>query len=217
MKWTCGFLLTFILSSISAKYIPLRGITTNNMDKIGDIDPREDNCSTIMEVVQGKWFQVYSNLYVQEVLEVDYKCVTANIEVDSTAKQITMTKNAWQHFIFPKEIVYHYNISFLDGNPKNITGNMILTLLYNDDNDILKGHPLIVKITGPIYNNRYEYFILTNQENNIQSVLYIFTWDYTRFMENYNDEVLKKIHEYNFTSYSTYPMLSYLPLCLNKV
>lgn len=226
MKWISRsvlfftFFLSGTISSSCAKYTALRGgdrMTTRTSVKetVGSSSSSSSGLK-MMDELDGKWLQVYSNLYVQEVLEVDYKCVVADICVDPLKAQMTISKNAFQHFIFPTNNVYHYNISFLDGNNENVTNNMVLTLLYYEDNDILNNHPLVVKKTGPIYQDKYEYLILANLENNIQSVLYIYTRDYNRFMDQYNNEVLKMMHDYNFTSYSTYPMISYIPLCLNK-
>jgi len=204
----CLFIISFLfLSSSNVKSFEQDGY--NNYDIVSRTKTLKDQLSFL----DGTWYQVYSNLFVQESLEIDYHCVTTQITLDSQRTQALVEKKALQHFVFPIKNIYHYEIQIQNTTLNTLQENLVLTEM-NAINNIIK-KPLILKITGPVYTplSIYEYFVLTNLSNEKQSVLYVLTWNYDRFINLYQKDVLRLLEQYNFTSISSLPLCSYCQEC----
>ena len=146
--------------------------------------------------LNGHWFQIWNNRYVQETNEIDWNCVNVNIE----AKQdrITVHKNAILHGNPNMTIqkMYQYKISSHDE-------------LVPTSNLSIINPTLDVKIYGPT-STHYEYIALTGKDN-----LSLYTWvrDIDVFNDKYIHDVSNLLIKYQYTGYYKSPLSSYESYC----
>lgn len=145
----------------------------------------------------GNWYQLWNNRYVQETNEIDWNCINVHIH------------NTHDIFHLEKDAILHNN--------KNITIKKNYIYKLNDD----KFFPLLlesvinpvleIKLLGPIYNNQYDYIVLTGADN---LTMFTFTRDINIFNEKYLHDVSNALIKFNYTGYYKSPLISYTNFCL---
>lgn len=148
------------------------------------------------DLLKGEWIQIYSNYFVQSTTEIDWKCVRISIAGNNNA--LNVTTKAFVHGI-PSEdisILHTYNVSTASDNT---------TILTNQK------EKLRIRKSGLLEENNLDYVVLT-PANNIS--LYVWTRNFSRFMNEYNTDVLKALDEWQYSGLYKAPLFSYTTRCL---
>lgn len=153
--------------------------------------------------IKGRWYQPYSNRYVQRTLEISYQCVT--IDVSVTGEQIHINKTA----ISNNELVtYNYTLFPLKPTPTQLDeekNGWALALPFQSDlND--NSH-FRLQLIGDNY-------LIWTQEIEDGQGLYVWTRDFLKFKTQDEWQILAKINFWNFTGYYDFPIASYDYNCL---
>jgi hypothetical protein len=141
----------------------------------------------------GEWLQVSSNYFVQTTSEIDWKCITVN--VNKTTTGVKISKSPYIHGVYysPNKVITNYYIT----------------------NNVLKNNklPLIVKQLGPVVDGKYDYAMLAGSDN-----ITFFVWarDYSRYSD-YKNEIDGLTLLWNYTASYKAPRSSFDPICIDMV
>ena len=131
----------------------------------------------------GKWYQVYSNRYVQNTFEKGSRCVKAFYDIfeDGTLD------------IYYQQINIDNTIDSTSGfgyipnpnEPRKL--KMLLNKRKEEDYWIYE--------LGPMVDGKYRYSIVSNR---YKTTLFVFARDVNDFFDNYNVSVLEKLRDFGF-------------------
>lgn len=160
------------------------------------IEPRvtlEKTPSFNIDQFTGEWLQVSSNYFVQTTSEIDWKCITVN--VNKTTTGVKISKSPYIHGVY-----YSHN---------KVTTNYYIA------NNVLQNDklPLIVKQLGPVIDGKYDYAMLAGSDN-----ITFFVWarDYSRYSD-YKNEIDGLTLLWNYTASYKAPRSSFDPICIDMV
>lgn len=147
-----------------------------------------------IEAYLGKWYQIYSDKFVQSTFEKDAKCVFSIYGLND------------------KNNISVYNQQFNSNNQKqSIDGYAVIP---NDDfprklavtlNGGMNGAPYWIYSLGPIVDHQYEYAIVSDQ---YKVGLFVLARNVEMFMDKYNDKVLTELNQLGFTTFLNSPILT---------
>lgn len=140
----------------------------------------------------GHWLQTSSNYYIQNVQEIDWQCITVDVK-QVRPYVVTVSKNPLIHG------------TDLKNGQSFIRYGVAENLLKSG-----KDH-LLVKGVGPIVNGKYDYVILTKNDNITQ---FVWARDYYRYL-TYQDTIETQLKKWDYTSKYKKPMSSYDESCLH--
>jgi hypothetical protein len=139
----------------------------------------------------GKWLQMSSDYYIQSIEEVDWKCVTTEV-TEEKPYVVVIAKTPLIHHTYKA-----VNQSVIRYGVKN-------NLLISGDNHLL------IKGIGPVVNNKYDYVILTKNDNLTQ---FVWARDYYRY-QDYENDVSDQLTSWNYINKYKKPLSSYDATCL---
>lgn len=136
-----------------------------------------------MDAYLGKWYQVYSNRYVQNTFEKGSRCVKAFYDVFEDGNLDIYN----QQINFDNTIDSKSGIGYIinQSEPRKIKivldkGSEIEYWIYE---------------LGPIVDGKYRYSIISNSN---KTTLFVFVRDVNEFFYNYNVSVLEKLRHFGF-------------------
>lgn len=144
-----------------------------------------------MDAYLGKWYQVYSNRYVQNTFEKGSRCV----------------KTYYDLFEDGSLDIYHQQIN-TDNTIDSKTGIGFipnpdeprkLKFLWNER----KEQEYWIYELGPIVDGKYRYSIVSNP---YKSILYVFARNVNEFYDTYNISVLENLRDFGFVRIWNRPM-----------
>jgi len=136
-----------------------------------------------LDQYDGKWFEVYKDLF-DETFQKGGSCVTA---------EYTILDNG-NVSVFNSEILPSGEISTIEGYAfyeDNNTGGELSVIL-----DGAPMAPYWIIDLGPIYENQYDYSIVSDDK---QISLFVLARDVYRFFDLYSEDVLITLLEFGFT------------------
>jgi len=136
-------------------------------------------------ILDGDYYQIYSNRYVQMTSEIDIKCINVSIRTDTDTENVVITKTGYVHGL--KATPYNITYRFKEIPP---------VVLYLPD--II----LEVRDVGPLK----EYIIVTGHDN---LSLYVWVKDIGRFNRMYKTIVDDRIEAWSYNDEFKTPMISY--------
>ena len=154
--------------------------------------------------ISGRWYQPYSNRYVQRTLEISYNCVTVDVSI--SGEQIHVNKTAYDanHHI----ISYNYTLFPLKPTPQELQeekDNWALALPYQSD--LPDNSHFRLREIGNDY-------LLWSQNIEDGQGLYVWARDFLDFKTDDEWVVLARYNYWNFTEYYDLPIKSYDYICL---
>jgi len=149
-------------------------------------------------LITGKWYQLWSNRYVQETSEIDWNCVKLEINYINN--------------------LYTFNKSAIIHNNHNINIKKNITYIWSEKDDKFYPYPyqtivnpiVEIKIFGEISNNQYDYLVLTGKDN---LSMFTIVRDIDKFNEKYIHQVSNLLFKYNYTGYYKSPLSSFTNIC----
>lgn len=144
-----------------------------------------------LEAYLGKWYQVYSNHYVQNTFEKGSRCVKAFYDILDNGNID----------IYYQQINIDNTIDSTSGSayiPNENEPRKLKTLLNHR-----KEEDYWIYELGPIVDGKYKYSIVSNKQ---KTTLFVFARDVNDFFENYNIPVLKKLRDFGFVKIWNRPL-----------
>jgi hypothetical protein len=154
--------------------------------------------------IEGRWYQVYSNRYVQRTLEISYTCVTIDVVVDGKELQINKTAYNANNDV----VSYNYTLVPLKPTKQEIMEekqDWALALPFQSD---LPENP---HFRLRQINDNY---LLWTQEIEDGEGLYVWTRNFIDFKTNDDWVVLAKFNYWNFSGYYDFPIKSFDYYCM---
>ena len=147
-----------------------------------------------LEAFSGDWLQVKTSHYVQTTSEIDWFCTDVNVtKLDNNTVKISIS---------PRIHAIYYN------------HNKIVTTYYieNDNNNIVLNstEPLLLRHTGPIIDDQYDYTILTGYDN---VTLFVWARDFGRYYQYYDEEASQLIESWDYNTTYKEPSSVYSNFC----
>jgi len=149
--------------------------------------------------LEGDYVQVYSNYFIQSTSEIDWKCVQIYFTMPNGGPYINSTKTAYLHGR-TDEIV-------------NVKKNYRVDVKNNNTYLRSKTESLLIRMIEPSYSDP-DYFVASGV-NNI--TLFVFAKNYTDFITNHNDNVLRNLISFDTTGAYKSLRPSFESTCLSKV
>jgi len=148
-----------------------------------------------IEKYYGKWYQIYSNIIIQELFERGSRCIQALYE--------PLEDNKIR--VYNQQITSQNEIESIEGfaiipNPKE---PFHLEVYFPSVGQ--QGAPYWIYDLGPIENGQYQYAIVSDPK---QRTLYVLARDVDDFMERYDKIVLQTLQEMGFTKSFNEPLLT---------
>jgi lipocalin len=142
----------------------------------------------------GKWYQVYSDKFVQSTFEKDAKCVFSiyGLNNNNTISVYNQQLNQQNQ----KQSINGYAFTPNDNYPRKLAVNL---------NGGMGDAPYWIYSLGPIINDLYEYAIVSDQ---YKVGLFVLARDVDTFMDKYNDDVLSELNQLGFTTFLNKPILT---------
>jgi hypothetical protein len=183
-------LLSFLLFHSSLRFV--RSVT--NKSSSTDFDESR---------ILGNWKQVYSNRYVQETQEVNWKCVSVNLrKSNGRPGKIMVRKTGYTSNNRSNPSCNHF--TFNRKNPlKNHSSNNVMIEYITDGHDVY---------TLRDYGHDYNYLLWTKYDN---SSLYVWAKNVIEFKVNDDWKVLERCVDLNYTGYYLFPLSSYTFNCMD--
>ena len=135
-------------------------------------------------ILDGDYYQIYSNRYVQITSEIDIKCVNVSIHTD-VDNIVTITKTGYVHGL--KATPYNITYKFQETSP---------TVLYTPE------IVLDVRDVGP----SKDYIIVTGHDN---LSLYVWVKNIERFNRMYKTIINDRIEAWSYNDELKGPLISY--------
>jgi len=154
--------------------------------------------------IKGRWYQPYSNRYVQRTLEIGYDCVT--IDVSVTGEQIHVKKSAYDSN--DNIVSYNYTLFPLKPTPEELSEekkDWALALPFQSDLEDNSNFRL---------RTINENYVIWSHEIEDGQGIYVWTRNFIDFKLNDDWAVLAKLNYWNFTGYYDFPIKSYDYTCL---
>lgn len=150
--------------------------------------------------IEGSWYQIYSNFYVQSTSEIDYRCVTVRANQTKTG-DIIIQKQALEHgnSRLPLNWSQFYSVLWQTEDHTVLDDNLVLVPSSNNS-----------ALTVPIWVRHAEsdYIIWTGKDNKT-----LFVWSHS--IDNLsNPKILTKLAELDFTGRYKLPVPSYSASCM---
>jgi lipocalin len=140
-----------------------------------------------LEKYQGKWYQMYSNRFVQ-TFEKYGKCIIADYSIISDGNIIIL--NSLQSLSNKSEQISGYAYYKNNINSKFKPGELTVHL-----DGVLFDSPYWIIELGPIIDQYYDWAFVSDP---LKLSLFILARDINRFYKDYDSDVLKLIESYGF-------------------
>jgi len=154
-----------------------------------------------IEKYYGKWYQVYSNLLIQELFEKGSRCIFA----------IYQPLNHDKISVYNQQITSQNEIESIQGYATIPDSKNPLHLEVHFPSVGQRGAPYWIYELGPVEHEQYQYAIVSDPQ---QRTLYVLARNVDQFMKRYNKKVLQQLKDLGFTQPYNKPQLTNQEYCI---
>ena len=144
----------------------------------------------------GRWYQVYSDLFVDATFENSSFCDTADYAVYPNDTISVWNRERQYNVTGPERQIFGWAEAEDASKPGELTVHLQTTGF---------GAPYWVYQLGPVHNNQYEYSIVSDP---LKLTLFVLARNVTHFMDKYNTNVTQYLTEQGFTDILNSPILT---------
>jgi len=142
----------------------------------------------------GRWYQMYSNEVVIKSSQQHSMCTIVDYQLKSN-KSLSVQSSFRKYSPNGKLIVANGDIIQPHFDAPGVMQLLLKTIPYPT--------PYLVIKLGPLHDNRYEYSIVTDNNN---ASLYVYARDIHKFRHYFQDDVIKFCRDAGFTNYYNQPI-----------
>ena len=144
----------------------------------------------------GRWYQVYSDLFVDATFENSSFCDTADYGIYPNNTISVYNRERQYNVTGPERQIYGWAAAENSAMPGELTVHLQTTQF---------GAPYWVYQLGPVEHNQYEYSIVSDP---LKLTLFVLARNVTKFMDKYNENVTAYLTEQGFTDLLNSPILT---------
>jgi lipocalin len=142
----------------------------------------------------GRWYQVYSDLFVDATFENSSYCDIADYGIYPNDTISVWNRERQYSVTGPERQIFGWANTENSSNPGELTVHLQTTGF---------PAPYWVYQLGPVVNNQYEYSIISDP---LKLTLFVLARNVTQFMENYNENVTNYLTKEGFTNFINSPI-----------
>lgn len=150
----------------------------------------------------GRWYQVYSDLFVDATFENSSFCDTADYAVYPNDTISVWNRERQYNVSGPERQIFGWATAEDATKPGELTVHLQTTGF---------GAPYWVYQLGPVHNDQYEYSIVSDP---LKLTLFVLARNVTKFMEKYNENVTEYLTQEGFTDLLNSPVLTAQDGCI---
>jgi lipocalin len=144
----------------------------------------------------GRWYQVYSDLFVDATFENSSFCDTADYATYPNDTISVWNRERQYNVTGPERQIFGWAETTDPSKPGELTVHLETTGF---------GAPYWVYQLGPVVKDKYEYSIVSDP---LKLTLFVLARNVTHFMDKYNDNVTNYLTEQGFTTLVNSPILT---------
>lgn len=144
----------------------------------------------------GRWYQVYSDLFVDATFENSSYCDTADYGVYPNDTISVWNRERQYNVTGPERQIFGWAEAEDTTKPGELTVHLQTTAF---------GAPYWVYQLGPVLNHQYEYSIVSDP---FKLTLFVLARNVSKFMKHYNENVTQYLTEQGFTDILNSPILT---------
>ncbi len=144
----------------------------------------------------GRWYQVYSDLFVDATFENSSFCDTADYATYPNETISVWNRERQYNVTGPERQIFGWAEATDPSKPGELTVHLQTTGF---------GAPYWVYQLGPVHQDQYEYSIVSDP---LKLTLFVLARNVTKFMDKYNANVTNYLTEQGFTSLVNSPILT---------
>ena len=144
----------------------------------------------------GRWYQVYSDLFVDATFENSSFCDTADYGVNTNNTISVLNRERQYNVTGPERQIYGWAEAEDASKPGELTVHLQTTAF---------GAPYWIYQLGPVVKDQYEYSIVSDP---FKLTLFVLARNVTHFMDKYNTNVTDYLTEQGFTDLLNSPVLT---------
>lgn len=144
----------------------------------------------------GRWYQVYSDLFVDATFENSSYCDTADYGIYPNNTISVYNRERQYNTTGPERQIYGWATTEDVTKPGELTVHLQTTEF---------GAPYWVYQLGPVHDDQYEYSIVSDP---LKLTLFVLARNVSKFMKKYNENVTNYLTEQGFTGLINSPILT---------
>jgi lipocalin len=144
----------------------------------------------------GRWYQVYSDLFVDATFENSSFCDTADYGLYPNGTISVLNRERQYNVTGPERQIYGWAAAEDSAKPGELTVHLQTTAF---------GAPYWVYQLGPVEKDQYQYSIVSDP---FKLTLFVLARNVTKFMDKYNRNVTDYLTEEGFTDLLNRPILT---------